>query len=124
MSTTYSYGDYKLMNWKKGDFGIPRFSNTNISLYRDGSQIGAGILIADNELLGMKIIPTDKGHGTAFLELLIRRAKSLGKTIFKVDSVTGLGSDTKEINENRKKMEHILKKMRFAQKRNHWELTI
>lgn len=121
MSVVFKFQNYELRTWKKGDIGIERFQLPNFSLYEAGDNLGAALMISRNSLQAIRVEPEDSGFGTDFVKLLMARAKSLGETMFRVESVTGIGITSAEIETNRMRMKHILLKLGFSKKDEHWE---
>lgn len=81
-------------------------------------------MIRRNILLSIRVEPEDSGFGTDFVKLLMARAKSLGETVFRIESVTGIGSTHREIKRNRDAMIHVLQKLGFNKQNNHWVVSI
>lgn len=124
MSVVFRWGNYELRTWQEEDIGIEGFPPPNCSLYKAGSNVGAAIMISDNNLLAIKVKPKGSGLGTDFVKLLMARAKSLGQTVFRVESVTGLGGNNEEITQNRQAMTHVLQQLGFKKQNDHWEVSI
>jgi hypothetical protein len=120
----FEFQDYELRTWKKGDIEIARFPLPNFSLYRAGDNLGAALMTSRNCLLAIRVEPEDSGFGTDFVKLLMDRAKHFGEPVFRVESVTGLGSTSREIEKNRMRIKHILLELGFSKKDEHWEVPI
>jgi hypothetical protein len=94
-------------------FNVGRFT-----LEYENKQVGAASGTVDT-LMGIEVKPTDSGHGTVFLEMLMQVAESFGATKFRVEGVLG---DTRR---DKEKLEHILSKLGFNKTDNEtWEKTL
>lgn len=107
--------DLKLRKWKESDFSTLGSRKADITLEKDGIQIGAAVLSRDNILKDILVNPQGKGYGQKFIMLLMKRAMCLGKTELIVENVLGHGSTIEEQRQNYEKMLHILSKLGFKE---------
>jgi hypothetical protein len=102
-------GKYTLRGWDKGRDWPPRRINVgSFTLECENKQVGAASG-SINTLVKIQTDPTDSGHGTVFLKMLMGVAKSAGATRFRAEGVIG---DTRG---DKEKIEHILRKLGFNQ---------
>lgn len=120
-------GKYELRIWEDGEFSTEGSRVASYSLYEENNQVGAVYTLADNVVKDIKTDPSKKGHGTKFLELLMKRGERLGFDSFRVNSVIGHGATSEEKRENAKIMEHLLTKMGFVlidKDERNWEIDL
>lgn len=105
---------------RKSDWTPERFSHASHTLEYEGKQVGAIEAKGINDVIGMLTKPSNKGHGTQFLKMMIGEAKRQGKKNFIIRDVIG------ETKEDQEKLEHILEKLGFRlvdKEERIWELV-
>lgn len=102
-------GKYTLRDWKKDtDWPPEGFTYGSFTLEYKNKQVAA-VAGSINSIIKIQTRPTCSGHGTKFIEMMMKEARRREETTFKVQGVIGDTPKDKEV------MEHILRNFGFRQ---------